>query len=241
MPLDAESLYAQLGRLVESMPALATEHPISPATQQWVGRAFALVEEMGDLVDISFFQSAANSLNSTLQARHAQTITAIVYRALAKAELQAPASGRGAFIPAGNAFDAFTAIGKVLTSATRDLLIVDPYMDEKALTDFAPLAPETATLRLLADQQSHKASLKPATDRWIAQFAGTRPLQVRLTAARTLHDRLIVVDGTVVWTLTQSINAFASRSPATIVRIDPETSALKVAAYDAIWQAATPI
>jgi hypothetical protein len=46
----------------------------------------------------------------------------------------------GAFIPAGNAFDAMAAIGSVLRTAKQGVFIVDPYMDEKALTDFAPLA-----------------------------------------------------------------------------------------------------
>jgi hypothetical protein len=34
---------------------------------------------------------------------------------------------------------------------------------------------------------------------------------------------------------TQSLNAFAIRSPASIVCVDDETAALKAAAYEAIW------
>jgi len=56
-----------------------------------------------------------------------------------------------------------------------------------------------------------------------------------------LHDRLIVVDGKIVWTLTQSLNAFAARSPASLVRVDPETAALKVAAYEQLWKNAKPL
>ena len=41
------------------------------------------------------------------------------------------------------------AIGKVLGTAKRDVLIVDPYADEKALTDFAPLAREGISVRML--------------------------------------------------------------------------------------------
>jgi hypothetical protein len=47
----------------------------------------------------------------------------------------------------------------------------------------------------------------------------------------------IAVNGKVVWALTQSMNALAARPPATIVRIDPDTAALKIAAYEAMWQA----
>ena len=71
-------------------------------------------------------------------------------RALAVAEMRAPVSAQGAFIAAGNSFDAFAAVGKVLATATGDILIIDPYLDEKALTDFAPLAHEGVSIRLLA-------------------------------------------------------------------------------------------
>lgn len=171
----------------------------------------------------------------------AQKIQAILFRILAVAELRAPAAARGAFIPAGNAFDAMVAVGSVLNRATSDILIVDPYMDEKALTDFAVLAPVGIELRLLADERDHKPSFRPAVERWISQYGKERPVQARLASARSLHDRLIAVDGQTTWVLTQSLNAFASRSPASIVRSDAETSALKVAAYDAMWQSATPI
>jgi hypothetical protein len=120
-------------------------------------------------------------------------------------------------------------------------LIIDPYMDEKALTDFAPLAPEGVTVRLLSDEKTCKPTLPPAASRWITQYGAKRPLAVRLAAARTLHDRLIIVDGAQVSILTQSLNAFAARSPAAIVRVDNDTATLKVSAYQDIWNKAAPL
>lgn len=114
-------------------------------------------------------------------------------------------------------------------------------MDEKALTDFAPLAPAGVIVRLLADQQHRKPSLIPAQQRWVAQYGAARPLEVRLAPARTLHDRLIIIDDTRTWVLTQSLNAFAARSPASLVRVDDGTSELKISAYEAVWAAAEPL
>jgi hypothetical protein len=48
-----------------------------------------------------------------------------------------PAPFEGAFIPAGNTFDAMTAVTKIFARAKAELLIVDPYLDEKILTEFA--------------------------------------------------------------------------------------------------------
>lgn len=148
MAIDPQALYVQLGRLVEAMPNLYEQLPLSASTQEWLGRAGALIAASGDVIDIAEFNTYVSSLSKgTMQFHAAQDIGVVVRRALAKAELNAPAAAQGAFIPAGNAFDAMAAIGKILEQATRDVLIVDPYMDEKALTEFALLAPEQVAVR----------------------------------------------------------------------------------------------
>ena len=222
------------------MPDLnVDEYPST--TQQWIGRAAALIYESGGFADLAIFKTLLGNLtNSPMKWKAAQEIAITLYVALG-VEMQAPISAQGAFIPAGNAFDAFAALSKVFGSATNDILIVDPYLDEKVLTDFAALAQNGVSIRLLADEAGHKATLSPASQRWAAQYGGTRPLEIRLAPARTLHDRVIIADSALVWILTQSLNAFAARSPATIVRADHETAPLKITAYDLIWLDARPI
>jgi hypothetical protein len=135
----------------------------------------------------------------------------------------------------------FAAIRKVLGAAISGVLIIDPYLDETALTDVAPLAREGVSIRLLADALTRKSTPIPASKRWATQYGTARPLAVRLTPARTLHDRIIITDSSGVWVISQSLNTFAARSPATIVKVDQEIAALKVSTYDAIWHNSTPI
>jgi hypothetical protein len=242
MPLDPEALYAQLGRHIETMPDLSQTG--AQEVRMWLGRAYALVEQSKDTQDIALFRIATSNLQSGDYPTHFKGqhgIIDILYRRLGVAELNAPVSAQGAFIPAGNALDAMAAVGKVLQTAAADVLIVDPYMNEKVLTDFAPLAPEPCHIRLLADQQDYKTTLKPAAERWSVQFKTGRPLEVRLAPPRALHDRLILVDSTTAWVLTQSLNAIAARSPASIVRSEDEIARLKIAAYQDMWNAATPL
>jgi hypothetical protein len=242
MPLDAASLYMQLSRLLATMPDLNV-HQLTEAEHQWLGKLDALLTAGGDLVNLATLRAKVDFLGFTpaTRAKTVQEITIILHRALAAAELNAPVDVAGAFIPAGNAFDAMAAVGKVLTIAKQSALIVDAYMDEKTLTDFAPLANEGVAIQLLADEQRHKVTLRSAQTRWGTQWGARRPLEIRLASAGTLHDRLIVVDGAQAWVLTQSLNAFAVRSPATIARVDPETSALKIPAYAEIWAAGKPL
>ena len=131
------------------------------------------------------------------------------------------------------------ACGSCLFFATGpkgDILVVDPYMDETLLTEFGKAVPEGCSLRLLADEKAGKPSLLTAASRWTKQYGPKRPLQVRLALPRVLHDRAIFIDGSVAWTLSQSIKDFAKRSPAEIIRAD-DVAAMKIAAYEAIWSA----
>jgi hypothetical protein len=121
--------------------------------------------------------------------------------------------------------------------------MVDPYADAKALTDYAVLAHENVTIRLLSDTATcYQASLKPAAQHWRQQHGALRPLEVRLAPAKALHDRLIQVDGSTVWALGQSFKDLAARSHTSLVRMmDAEATALKIAAYESLWQDSTEL
>jgi hypothetical protein len=230
----------QLGRLIETMPNLEAEGPIPAATLHWLGRAHALVNEVSVPMDSIKLRMAVDNLRTAARSFAAQEIYAILYRALAAVEIQVPSSLAGSFIPVGSSFDALAAIAKILQVAKRDVFIVDPYMDESALTEFGQAVPEGVPLRLLADEKDHKPLLAAAATKWAAQFAAARPLAVRLAPSRSLHDRAIFIDGTNAWTLTQSLKDFAKRSPAEIVRAD-DTAGLKIAAYEQIWTGSKPV
>jgi hypothetical protein len=246
MPQDPEVLYRELGQLVAEQPLdLFGTLPISAETHRWLGRAAILVDEVTSPEDPAAaydqiaFSTAVDGLNSVLRQSNAHQIITILHRALARAERNAPAAAQGAFIPAGAAFNVFQVLGKVLGEAAKDVLIVDAYMDAKVLTDFVPLAQEKVAVRLLSDSFSTKPeALRPAAERWAKQYGSSRPLDVRLTAPRLLHDRLIVVDGAKVWSLTQSIKDFAARSHASVLRVDNEIAKQKIQAYEAMWAGA---
>jgi hypothetical protein len=239
--MDPESLYLQLGQLVSEMPQLVY-CGISPEINRWLGRAAQLVHAVDNGADAAIFEIACNNLNGAgMRETYAQTIEAIVFRALAWAEARAPSAARGGFVGVGAALDALQVVSSVLTQARCDLCVVDPYMDSKVFTDFAPTAGPTVAIRLLSDSHYTKPeTLRPAMTRWGQQFPD-RPIEVRLTAPRMLHDRLILADGRLGWTLTQSLKDFANRSPALVQKIDPEITAMKVDFYDQAWARATPL
>src|SRR5690606_23745830 len=110
--------------------------------------------------------------------------------------------------------------------ARRTAMLVDPYMDHRLLMDFGTMFAEGVALRLLTDRASVKPSLAPAAAKWQAQYGSKRPLEVRLTLPRTLHDRLIVIDDEDVWAVSQSFKDLAAKSPATILEVQAEAASL---------------
>jgi hypothetical protein len=242
--LDPEAAYRQISALVTTMPNLRSvtdDYSVPPETQLWLGRVHALLSRMGMHTEAVAVSTYSTRLNGRDAAGARDQITSALYRGLAAAELRAPAAVQGSFIAAGDQFDAFSALGKVLSQATGDVVMVDPYMDEVTLTDFLPLVSEGVSIRLLSDAHSVKPTLKPAVGKWQQQYGDVRPLSAKLSAPRSLHDRLIILDSSSAWILTQSLKDFAARSPGSIAKVDAEAASLKVRAYEAMWTSATDL
>ena len=243
-PADWEALYHQLGQIIADEPTIPEgDHRGSSEILRWLGRTEVLIDEVSGITDhfrFCDFRSkmlTATQTNAEDQMRH---IRGLLYTALANAEMNAPAAAKGAFIPAGSAFDALTAISGVLRECRGSVLVVDPYMDAVALTDFLPMVTAGIAVRLLASSKQKTAGLPEAVERWKTQFAQARPIELRLAAQRLLHDRLIM-DDTSVWSLSQSFNAIAQRSPAMVQRVGTDIASAKREAFMEMWDNAEPI
>lgn len=235
-----ESLYYQLGRLRNEMPTGAELG--KPASSKWIGRVLALVEASDSTVELISLRTYFDHLTrygagETTVVMVAQAIDTVI----AKLELKLPTEAQGAFIPAGGVFDGYQAVSKAMAVAKKQIFLVDPYADDKLISDFVPLAPEGVPVFVLSDASFAKPSLKPAVERWITQWQAKRPLEVRLAPARALHDRLIVTDGSTAWVVGQSFKDLAKRAHSSLVRMDPDSAALKIGAHVTIWQTATVI
>lgn len=245
MPFEPDRLYHELGYLIAAMPDMTTNQWQTPEGQRWLGRGSALLEQSGNHLDAAEYNVAVQGLSSNpFVPGHidaVQRMTTILYRALARAELQASPSSSGAFIPVGETFSAFAALSRILREARNIVMFVDPYADANLLTDFAVLVPEGVSVRVLADAGSNKAAFPPAVRHWVQQYASVRPLEARLAPQRSLHDRLIIIDERETWSLGQSFNALAARAPTSLIRADAETANLKIQAHNQAWQTASPI
>lgn len=247
--IDAETLYMRIGHLIETMPDLANA-PLNADTYKWLGDAYALTKASGDIMASIELKSARDIYTLNLGQgggsipkvqNSISKIHSILYQILAVVELKTPAASQGSFIPAGSFFDAMAVISKVLNRAKSDVLIVDPYLDEKVLTKYAGTIKENVSIRLLADEKKAHTALQSAYQCWVTQYENKRPLALRFAPRRELHDRLIIIDGAESWVATQSFNTFAEKSPACLVRFPAPAVRVKIEAYQDIWQCASSL
>jgi hypothetical protein len=235
-----EQQYPELKALVDSAPNLLTCDVQLPEIRRWLGRAYVSVESISGLADAVTFKVSSDNLDSALRQMNAQAIMGCVNRALSRVEAQLPQSNGNAFIQRGDLWGAFLSISGLFGQATRDLLVVDPYLDDSVLRDYAGHLVDGASLRLLTTGVAKKfALLQPALEKWNATHA-TRPVTLRVAATGTIHDRVMCIDGGTAWIITQSLKDFGAKAPATIMRFDDILTADKIAAYEKLWTQTQP-
>jgi hypothetical protein len=244
--VEENALYAQLGRIIETMPLinqkLIPPHnlvyaPVPSDQMMWLARAETLVGEALGIVGAGEFRRAMADFDMA-RPSVINKIKLLLYRALAQVEVELPSPPTNSFIPAGNAFDALQGLQRIFALATKDMLVVDPYLDEKFLFEFAAFAPAGITLRLLTTRPNKRPALAPALKSWRIQHSAERPIAVRSAPGASLHDRSVLIDNARVWMIGQSFNAMATRAPTSFVEADVETAKLKVEAYNEIWHGA---
>ena len=240
MQLTPERLYLDLGRLIADMPEL-TSAPMTRELQSWLASVPALVKSSGGLAESLRLKVACQNLDGPLRDRNAEMISNILHRAFAKAEANAPREVRGSVVVLEGDIQAYKAVRKLLVTTNSDALLVDPDAAGKLLADYAVLAPERVTVRLLADKARYKPSLVTGVQRWQQRFGGRRDLMVRLASAKSLHERLVILDDARAWILGAPFSDLAKRSHTALVRMRPEEEARKIAVYSEVWGEAEPL
>jgi hypothetical protein len=143
----------------------------------WLGKAAAVVTAYGSPLASSSFVLGRGKLRTMSSDIGAEMVLQALYDTASSLEMKIEPGTSGAFIPAGNALDAFAGITRVVQAASSQVLIVDPYLDSRVVTDFAIAVPAVASILLLADTKFVKPTLAPAVRAFKIQYqcASLRP------------------------------------------------------------------
>ena len=226
--MGTEVLLAQLIALVERAPDFEDYSPTSKDHLIWLGQAHALILRWNNVESI-FFSSAADSLPlNSLRDSNVAKIFGIVQRAIADLELKVPDNTSTVF-GAGEVYDFFRALNKIIASAEKSLFIVDPYLDDTIFHNYLTSRKSDVNVRLLLTKNAEQ--LKIAEEKYIQQYGDV--IQIRKTKA--VHDRIIFVDTFVCWVLGQSLKDAAKAKPTYLAPLAPDVVQAKLQDYNDIW------
>lgn len=232
--MEPEILLAQLRALVERAPDFEQYLPTSREHLIWLGQAHALISRWNN-VEAIMFQTSSDSLSIKLtRPSNIARIFGILHRAIADLELSLPADAQVTFA-AGEVYDFFRELNRVIESAENSIFIVDPWLDHTVFDQYLTSRKPNVSVRLLLNKNANK--VKPAAEKYMQQFGPV--LEVRKST--TIHDRVIFIDGYVCWVVGQSLKDAAKAKPTYLVPLAPDVVADKLHNYADIWNAAESI
>ena len=156
-------LLAQLRALFERAPDFEDYSPTSRDHMMWLGQAHALVSRWDRLESISFKVASDSLPNRLLLDSHVATIFGILSRAISDIELNIPDKEQVVFA-AGQVYDFFRELNKVVESAESSLFIVDPYLDHTVFDHYLNSRQPEVTVRLLLNRNAD--NVKAAAEKY---------------------------------------------------------------------------
>jgi hypothetical protein len=229
--MEKPVMLAELKAMANSVPDFSTYKPTSRPHLEWLGRTHALVAMWDGFEAISFRLAADSLAGSFFHDQSVSKILGILHRAIADLEIKVPELPAQAYGP-GAVYDFLKNLRELLGSATAELFIVDPYLDDQVFDGYLSTVPNQLRVRLLVDL--YASSVKAGLEKFVAQSK----MNVEVRTSKGIHDRVVFVDGRSCWVLGQSIKDAAKSKPTYIAPIALDAMQLKLADYETIWAAA---
>jgi hypothetical protein len=232
--VEPQILLAQLRALLERSPDLSNYSPTSREQMVWLAQAHALIERWSR-VDAMSFKSACDFMSSSVMRDSSLTIIfGTIHRAIADLELKVPSNIEVNF-GAGDVYDFFNALNKVIASAEKSIFIIDPYLDHTVFDHYLNSRHKDVTIRLLLSHNAQK--IVPAAQKYTVQHGAI----LEFKESKSLHDRVIFIDGYVCWVLGQSVKDAAKAKPTYLVQLPPDVVPEKLNYYEVIWRSSNAL
>jgi hypothetical protein len=232
--MEKNILLAQLRALLERAPNLDEYSPKSREHHTWLAQAHALINRWNGVEAIGFQNNCSHLSNKVMRPNLISNIFGSIHRAIADLELDVPIESEVSF-GAGDVYDFFRALNKVISSAEHSIFIIDPYLDSSVFDYYLKSRQKKVIVRLLLYQYAN--DVVTSANKYIEQHGEV--LEIR--KSKSLHDRVIFIDDFVCWLVGQSIKDAAKAKPTYLVQLPPDTVSSKLDNYEQIWKVANTL
>jgi hypothetical protein len=207
------------------------------AHYEWVGRTIALLTAWDKTKAIPA-RVAAQNLETAIFMQNVGTIRITLHEAISDLKLRVQHRPGGAFA-ANTPYDFFREFKNLLTQATKELFIIDAYLSDGIFT-YLSAAVSGVPIRLMTKSE-RKPKLIPLVRAGQQAFQQQYQRQVETRETTQIHDRVIFLDGQTCYVSGASFKDAAKNAPTYLTFLSPDLIPDKLAAYEAIWNQATPI
>ncbi|HEV7270716.1 hypothetical protein [Pseudoxanthomonas sp.] len=242
MAISAETCIEHLERCMASRP----ENPDSDEGQAWFAEVTGIVGAFNGSLSIplsvllprissngdGFFSAIADAQRDSARRQFYMEVLAILTRL--KLETNAFVTAQ---VGRGQVFDYFEEVRQLVTSATSDILFIDPYLNAEFVSRYVPLVPPGVVIRLLTSQ-GQAAQLAASAGVYMQQHGGS--IAVRSMPNQTIHDRHLILDHARVFQSGASFKDGGRHAPTSINEIVDIAPRL-IADHGARWSHATVV
>jgi hypothetical protein len=227
-----ENLLAELEDIIRTQPADGTLRHNTPENRQWIGRATAAIGAWDATAGAQAREFAGYLRMMGDRKYYEQGVRLLDLLCEAQAAVRLRTIGPvNTAVGQGLVFEYFDTIRKIIETASKDILFIDPYLDADFVSRYLPHVRAGVTIRLLARERI--ATLLPAVTAFTQQSQAS--LEVR--TASGFHDRYAIIDGAACYQSGASFKDGARNSPTTITQVGDAFTAVRDT-YENIWNAA---
>ena len=138
---------------------------------------------------------------------------------------------KGVYEP-GEQYAFYRDLSSLIVTATREIFIVDAYLDEQVFNLYVDKVPGGATVRILSNK------IAANVETVAKMYAKGRPLELRSSA--DVHDRAVFLDQR-GWVTGQSIKDAARKKPTYLIELEEPLLSAARDSHNRIWATATVV
>jgi len=227
--MNKVQLLGEVEDIIRTMPPRDSLTHDSPEVLEWSGRASATMNAIGPFEGSQFFGALSKLAIRSVSNEGTREVQRLLH--MARHSLRMATVGpMSAALGAGEVFDYFDEVRKIIETAAVDLFFIDPYIDAEFVSRYLPHAKAGVSVRLLTRKGVEQ--LTPAAQAYVAQHQA----KIAIRTSGAMHDRFVIVDGTAAYQSGASFKDGAKRSPTTLTQITDAFAAVRQQ-YEDHWAA----
>lgn len=226
-PVTLEAVLAEVEDLARTAPPVEEFRQQSPVAIAWAGRAITAITHWNGLKGIEAHNTSDNLFTGHDPWGARTKFLVLLQQASSDLRLRTLGPLTVA-MGAGQVFDYFDAIAKLIESAATEILFVDRYLDADFVGTYLSQSQPSVLLRLLT--RDKLPSLLPAA-RLFSQQRGQR---IEVRSSPHVHDRYLIVDRQRCYQSGASFKDGARGAPTTVTQIVDAFGVVQ-GHYEAAW------